>query len=156
MAIASRVSNLDSEVVELRQKLVDKENAGLCVSLRRKASRLERDCPEADSRLKIVLEDNMNLTKEKDSLAMTVTKLTRDLAKLETFKRQLIKSLSDESGPPQTEPVDIQDMRPVNSWTRQNYSGSTDMTNPGVEASKYTGNKFEDQNLDFGTEGERS
>ncbi|EOA38240.1 hypothetical protein CARUB_v10009722mg [Capsella rubella] len=152
MAIASRVSNLDSEVVELRQKLVDKDNA--VRELEDKASRLERDCREADSRLKIVLEDNMNLTKEKDSLAMTVTKLTRDLAKLETFKRQLIKSLSDESGP-QTEPVDIRtcdqpipgsypgkDERTHAHSTNHSYSGSTDMTNPVVEASKYTGNKF--------------
>ncbi|KAG7597256.1 hypothetical protein ISN44_As06g016450 [Arabidopsis suecica] len=147
MAIASRVSNLDSEVVELRQKLLDKES--VVRELEEKASRLERDCREADSRLKVVLEDNMNLTKEKDSLAMTVTKLTRDLAKLETFKRQLIKSLSDESGP-QTEPVDIRTCdHSVPKAERTNahtinhaYSGSTDMNNPIVEASKYTGNKF--------------
>ncbi|CAE5957661.1 unnamed protein product [Arabidopsis arenosa] len=147
MAIASRVSNLDSEVVELRQKLLGKES--VVRELEEKASRLERDCREADSRLKVVLEDNMNLTKEKDSLAMTVTKLTRDLAKLETFKRQLIKSLSDESGP-QTEPVDIRTCdQSVPKAERTNahsinhaYSGSTDMNNPIVEASKYTGNKF--------------
>ncbi|KAG7591897.1 hypothetical protein ISN45_Aa01g008780 [Arabidopsis thaliana x Arabidopsis arenosa] len=147
MAIASRVSNLDSEVVELRQKLLDKES--VVRELEEKASRLERDCREADSRLKVVLEDNMNLTKEKDSLAMTVTKLTRDLAKLETFKRQLIQSLSDESGP-QTEPVDIRTCdHSVPKAERTNahtinhaYSGSTDMNNPIVEASKYTGNKF--------------
>jgi len=150
MAIASRVSNLDSEVVELRQKLLGKES--VVRELEEKASRLERDCREADSRLKVVLEDNMNLTKEKDSLAMTVTKLTRDLAKLETFKRQLIKSLSDESGP-QTEPVDIRTCDQPGSYPgkdgrinahsiKQAYSGSTDANDPVVEASKYTGNKF--------------
>lgn len=152
MAIASRVSNLDSEVVELRQKLLDKDN--VVRELEEKASRLERDCGEADSRLKVVLEDNTNLTKEKDLLAMTVTKLTRDLAKLETFKRQLIKSLSDESTP-QTEPVDIRtcdqsvtgsypgkaERTNVHSIT-QSYNGSADMNNPTVEGSKYTGNKF--------------
>ncbi|CAL9215236.1 unnamed protein product [Arabidopsis halleri] len=152
MAIASRVSNLDSEVVELRQKLLEKES--VVRELEEKSSRLERDCREADSRLKVVLEDNMNLTKEKDSLATTVTKLTRDLAKLETFKRQLIKSLSDESGP-QTEPVDIRtcdqsvpgtypgkDERTNAHSINHAYSGSTDTNNPIVEASKYTGNKF--------------
>ncbi|CAH8252530.1 unnamed protein product [Arabidopsis lyrata] len=147
MAIASRVSNLDSEVVELRQKLLEKES--VVRELEEKSSRLERDCREADSRLKVVLEDNMNLTKEKDSLAKTVTKLTRDLAKLETFKRQLIKSLSDESGP-QTEPVDIRtcdqsvpkDERTNAHSIKHAYSGSTDLNNPIVEASKYTGNKF--------------
>lgn len=57
MAIASRVTNLDSEVVELRRKLQDKES--VVRELEEKASRLERDCREADSRLKIVLEDNV-------------------------------------------------------------------------------------------------
>nr|VDD42651.1 unnamed protein product [Brassica oleracea] len=157
MAIASRVSNLDSEVVELRQKLQGKET--VVHELEEKASRLERDRREADSRLKTVLEENMILTKEKESLAMTVTKLTRDLAKLETFKRQLIKSLSDESAPPQTEPVDIKacdqsstgstgsytgkaDERTSVRSTHRSYSGSSDMNNPTVEASKYAGNKF--------------
>jgi chromosome segregation ATPase len=123
MAIASRVSNLDSEVVELRQKLLGKES--VVRELEEKASRLERDCREADSRLKVVLEDNMNLTKEKDSLAMTVTKLTRDLAKLETFKRQLIKSLSDESGP-QTEPVDIRTCDQPGSYPGKGTASITD------------------------------
>jgi hypothetical protein len=58
MAIASRVSNLDSEVVELRQKLLGKES--VVRELEEKASRLERDCREADSRLKVVLEDNVS------------------------------------------------------------------------------------------------
>ncbi|KAG2323909.1 hypothetical protein Bca4012_038250 [Brassica carinata] len=156
MAIASRVSNLDSEVVELRQKLQGKET--VVRELEEKASRLESERREADSRLKTVLEENIILTKEKDSLAMTVTKLTRDLAKLETFKRQLIKSLSDESAPPQTEPVDIKacDQSSIGSTgsytgkdertnvhsTHRSYSGSSDMSNPIVEASKYAGNKF--------------
>ncbi|CAH8381187.1 unnamed protein product [Eruca vesicaria subsp. sativa] len=155
MAIASRVSNLDSEVVELRQKLQSKET--VVRELEEKASRLERERREADSRLKMVLEENMILKKEKDSLAMTVTKLTRDLAKLETFKRQLIKSLSDENAP-QTEPVDIKacdqssigstgsytgkDERTNTYSTHRSYSGSTDINNPIVEASKYAGNEF--------------
>lgn len=58
MAIASRVSNLDSEVVELRQKLLEKES--VVRELEEKSSRLERDCREADSRLKVVLEDNVS------------------------------------------------------------------------------------------------
>ncbi|CAN8312316.1 unnamed protein product [Cochlearia groenlandica] len=133
MAIASRVTNLDSEVVELRRKLRDKESH--VRELEEKASRLERDFREADSKFKTVLEDNMNLTKEKDSLAMTVTKLTRDLAKLETFKRQLIKSLSDESGH-QAEPVDI---RTCDQSVRGSYPGKGTVS---VFSSKYNGNKF--------------
>ncbi|XP_056864317.1 uncharacterized protein At4g15545 isoform X1 [Raphanus sativus] len=145
MAIASRVSNLDSEVVELRQKLQGKET--VVRELEEKASRLERDRREADSRLKTVLEENMILTKEKDSLAMTVTKLTRDLAKLETFKRQLIKSLSDESAPPQTEPVDIKACDQSSIGSTGSYTGKADeRTNVHSSHRSYSGstdmNKF--------------
>ncbi|KAJ4915958.1 hypothetical protein Rs2_01508 [Raphanus sativus] len=144
MAIASRVSNLDSEVVELRQKLQGKET--VVRELEEKASRLERDRREADSRLKTVLEENMILTKEKDSLAMTVTKLTRDLAKLETFKRQLIKSLSDESAPPQTEPVDIKACDQSSIGSTGSYTGKDERTNVHSSHRSYSGstdmNKF--------------
>lgn len=144
MAIASRVSNLDSEVVELRQKIQGKET--VVRELEEKASRLERDRREADSRLKTVLEENMILTKEKDSLAMTVTKLTRDLAKLETFKRQLIKSLSDESAPPQTEPVDIKACDQSSIGSTGSYTGKDERTNVHSSHRSYSGstdmNKF--------------
>lgn len=144
MAIASRVSNLDSEVVELRRKIQGQET--VVRELEEKASRLERDRREADSRLKTVLEENMILKKEKDSLAMTVTKLTRDLAKLETFKRQLIKSLSDESAPPQTEPVDIKACDQSSIGSTGSYTGKDERTSVHSAHRSYSGstdmNKF--------------
>ncbi|EFH65492.1 hypothetical protein ARALYDRAFT_895818 [Arabidopsis lyrata subsp. lyrata] len=91
-------------VVGLRQKLQEMEMG--IHELKGKASRFERDFREADSRLKIIRHDNMNLTKERDSLATTVTDLNREMAKLETFKRKLIQSFSNENDQ-QTEPVDI-------------------------------------------------
>ncbi|XP_010531984.1 PREDICTED: uncharacterized protein At4g15545-like [Tarenaya hassleriana] len=152
MAIASRVSNLEAEVVGLRQKLQDKER--VMHELEEKMSRVERDCREADSRLRIVLDDNMKLTKERDSLAMTVKKLSRDFAKLETFKRQLIQSLSDENAS-QIEPVDIgtcdqsvpgsypdKDEKTNGHSVHHSYSGSVASSNPIDEASRYAGQKF--------------
>ncbi|CAH2067869.1 unnamed protein product [Thlaspi arvense] len=106
MAIASKVSNLEAEVIEMKQKLHERE-VGIH-ELEWKASRLERDFREADSMLKMSLHENMNLRKERDSLEATANKLRCDVAKLETFKRQLIQSLSNENvSVNETEPADI-------------------------------------------------
>ncbi|KZV36258.1 hypothetical protein F511_14276 [Dorcoceras hygrometricum] len=108
MAIASRVSKLETEAGRLQQKLQEKDRR--IVELEDKVSELETAYEEAELRLKSTHENNMKLLKERDSLALTAKKLGRDLAKLETFKRQLMQSLSDENTPlslHQTETVDI-------------------------------------------------
>ncbi|XP_021775528.1 uncharacterized protein At4g15545-like isoform X2 [Chenopodium quinoa] len=102
MAIASRVSNLESETSRLKQKVSDQDRH--IFELEEKASCLQQVFQEADSRLKLVLDENMKLVQERDSLSATVKKLNRDLGKLETFKRQLMQSLSEDSS---TETVDI-------------------------------------------------
>ncbi|CAI9760325.1 unnamed protein product [Fraxinus pennsylvanica] len=104
MAIASRVTKLESETGMLRQKLRDKDR--VIVELEDKVSQLEQAAQEAEFRLRIACEDNMKIAKERDSLALTAKKLDRDLAKLEKFKRQLMQSLNDEISP-QAETVDI-------------------------------------------------
>ncbi|KAG8365243.1 hypothetical protein BUALT_Bualt18G0084000 [Buddleja alternifolia] len=104
MAIASRVTNLETEAVKLRQKLDEKDM--IIQELEDKVFQLDRACKDAESRLTIANEDNVKISKERDSLALTAKKLSRDLLKLETFKRQLMQSLNDEHSP-QTETVDI-------------------------------------------------
>lgn len=104
MAIASRVSKLESEVGRLRQKVYDKDS--LILELEHKVSHLQQAFHESDMRFKIAREDNMKLSKERDSLAMTTKKLGRDLSKLETFKRQLMQSLNEDNASP-AETVDI-------------------------------------------------
>ncbi|EOA33979.1 hypothetical protein CARUB_v10021481mg, partial [Capsella rubella] len=133
MAIASKVSSLEAEAVELRQKLQKME---MCRhELESKAYRYERDFREADSRLKTVLHDNMNLTKERDLLATTVSNLNREMAKLETFKRQLVQSLSNDETEtetaPKTESVDI-----------RTYDQSVPVSSYQDKDSKYTGPRF--------------
>ncbi|XP_033128176.1 uncharacterized protein At4g15545 isoform X1 [Brassica rapa] len=95
MAIASRVSNLESQVSVLTQKLRDKDK--LIDDLEGRASSFERLYHEAGSSLKNALDENMKLRQERDSLAITAKKLGRDYAKLEAFKRQLMQSLNDEN-----------------------------------------------------------
>ncbi|XP_074574601.1 uncharacterized protein At4g15545-like isoform X2 [Curcuma longa] len=105
MAIASRVSKLDLEAVRLRQTVAEKDQT--IANLQERISQLDRMFQETDARLKVALEENIKLANERDSLAQTSKKLARDLAKLETFKKQLLLSLNDDNLPKQQDTVDI-------------------------------------------------
>ncbi|KAL2455634.1 hypothetical protein Fot_57377 [Forsythia ovata] len=152
MAIASRVTRLESETGLLRQKLRDKDR--VIVELEDKVSQLEQATQEAELRLRITCEDNMKLAKERDSLGLTAKKLGRDLAKLEKFKRQLMQSLNDETSP-QAETVDIgtydqsfPKAHPAkddeaNGYRRNHsFSSSIESTNITDDASKQGGHRF--------------
>ncbi|KAI3975157.1 hypothetical protein MKX01_004126 [Papaver californicum] len=135
MAIASRVSKLESENGRLRQKILEKDR--LIFDLEEKVSQLDQGFQQVDSRLRIVIEENNKLVNERDSLTMTVKKLNRDLAKLETFKRQLMQSLNDDSS--QAETVDIGTCDQAFSKT---YSSKDEGGNPGDDASRHVGQRF--------------
>ncbi|XP_021774504.1 uncharacterized protein At4g15545-like [Chenopodium quinoa] len=150
MAIASRVSNLESETSRLKKKVSDQDRH--IFELEEKASRLQQVFQEADSRLKLVLDENMKLVQERDSLSATVKKLNRDLGKLETFKRQLMQSLSEDSS---TETVDIgtcdqsiprsypDKADGANGHTRHySYNGTTESRYSSNESVKQTGQRF--------------
>ncbi|KAK4439590.1 hypothetical protein Salat_0293900 [Sesamum alatum] len=151
MAIASRVSKLETEAGRLRQKLQEKDR--LVEELEDKVSQLDSAYQDAELRLKLTREDNMKLLKERDSLALTAKKLSRDLAKLESFKRQLMQSLNDENSP-QTETVDIGTYDQTvpkayssndesNGYTKHHsYSGSTDSASINDDVSKQAGQRF--------------
>ncbi|KAK9275603.1 hypothetical protein L1049_022870 [Liquidambar formosana] len=152
MAIASRVSKLESEMGRMRQKMYEKDR--VIFELQEKVSDMEQAYQEADTRLRIILDENMKLSKERDSLSMNAKKLNRDLAKLETFKRQLMQSLSDDNSS-QAETVDIgtceQSMPKVynvkdegtNGYMAQHsFSGSTESGNTIDEASRHAGQRF--------------
>ncbi|XP_038970411.1 uncharacterized protein At4g15545-like isoform X4 [Phoenix dactylifera] len=118
MAIASRVSKLELENGRMRQKLAEKDRA--IAELQDKLSHLDRMFQEADARLRVAFEENIKLSKERDSLAQTSKKLARDLAKLETFKRHLMQSLNDDNSSRSQETVDIrtydQSVAKASSW----------------------------------------
>lgn len=58
MAIASRVSNLEAEMIRMKQKLKEKEKT--IYDLQEKMSHLEHANQEAECRLKIALDDNVS------------------------------------------------------------------------------------------------
>ncbi|KAG9141403.1 hypothetical protein Leryth_001850 [Lithospermum erythrorhizon] len=95
MAIASRVNDLDAQVGRLRKKLHERDR--VVVELQDTLSQLQQAFHESQLRFKITREDNMRLAKERDDMALTAKKLSRDLAKLEAFKKQLLQSLNDDN-----------------------------------------------------------
>ncbi|XP_009781554.1 uncharacterized protein At4g15545-like [Nicotiana sylvestris] len=151
MAIASRVTNLESDMGRLRQKIHDKDR--VILDLEDKVSQLEQACHAAELRLNTTLQDNVKLSKERDSLALAAKKLGRDLAKLETFKRQLVQSLSDDDSS-QAETVDIGTydqsvhksypvIEEVNGYTmHHSFSGSMDGRGSYDDASKQAVQRF--------------
>ncbi|KAK5786947.1 hypothetical protein PVK06_041597 [Gossypium arboreum] len=152
MAIASRVSKMETEIGRMRAKIFEKDR--MIYELEEKVSRLQQANHEAESRLKLVFDENMKLAKERDSLAMTAKKLSRDLSKLETFKRQLMQSLSDDNSS-QAETVDIgtcdqsvpkaypdKDDGASDYMSLRSSNGSTDLGSTTDEASRYAGQRF--------------
>lgn len=153
MAIASRVSKLEAETGRLRNKLNEKDR--VIMELEEKVSELQQTCHNVQLRLQITLEDNTKLAEERDSLAMTTKKLGRDLAKLETFKRQLMQSLNDNDST-QAAPVDIGTYdqsvpraypakeEETNGFNRRHhsFSGSIDGGNIPDNASKLASQRF--------------
>ncbi|XP_020269767.1 uncharacterized protein At4g15545-like [Asparagus officinalis] len=118
MAIASRVSKLESEAGRLRQKNSEKDRT--IADLREQIAELDRMFRDSEARLRIALEDNAKLMKERDTLALTSKKLGKDLSKLETFKRQLMQSLNDDNSSQPAESVDMetsdQSTSRISSW----------------------------------------
>ncbi|XWS10712.1 hypothetical protein CRYUN_Cryun38cG0021200 [Craigia yunnanensis] len=152
MAIASRVSKMEAEMGKMNTKMYEKDR--IIYELEEKLSRLQQANHDAESRLKIVFDENIKLSKERDSLAMTAKKLSRDLSKLETFKRQLMQSLSDDNAS-QAETVDIgtcdqsvpkaypdKDDRINDYISLRSSNGSMDMGSTIDEASRHAGQRF--------------
>ncbi|XP_068656562.1 uncharacterized protein At4g15545-like isoform X2 [Aristolochia californica] len=150
MAIASRVSTLESETGRLRQNIVEKDR--LISGLQDKLGEMDEMFRDMDARLRATVDKNVKLLSERDALTATVKKLNRDLAKLETFKRQLMQSLNDDNAL-QAETVDIgtcdQSVKQSslvkdeasNDTVGTNYvGGSTE--NREIEASRYMGQRF--------------
>ncbi|XP_061374519.1 uncharacterized protein At4g15545 isoform X2 [Gastrolobium bilobum] len=151
MAIAARVSSLESDAGRLRQKLLEKDR--LISDLEDRVSSLTRACHQAESTLNSALNENVKLSKERDQLAATVRKLSRDFAKLEMFKKQLMQSLTDDT-PSQAETIDIgtcdqsvpkaypdKDDDGSGYTTHHSYSGPAD-GGKTIDEGKYSGQRF--------------
>ncbi|KAM3684260.1 uncharacterized protein At4g15545 [Castanea sativa] len=151
MALASRVSKLESEVARMRHRLHEKDQA--LFDLEDRFGSLERAYQEAQARLNVALDDNMRLSRERDSLEITTKKLGRDLAKLEQFKRQLMQSLNDDTSTAETVDIGTCDQPIPRAYpdkdegangyvAHQSLTGSTDLANKTDEASWRSGQRL--------------
>eukprot|EP00250_Pteridium_aquilinum_P005948 c15957_g1_i1 orf=261-1328(+) len=94
MAVSSRLSMLETESGELRQRLQEKDQ--IVYTLQERVGELEQALEESSANLSQALDEQAKLTTERNTLAASVKKLTRDVAKLETFKRALMQSLQED------------------------------------------------------------
>ncbi|KAK2654216.1 hypothetical protein Ddye_014072 [Dipteronia dyeriana] len=86
MAIASRVTKLESEVGRMKQKLYEKDR--VIYELEERLTHVQKACQESDSRLKIVVDDNM---REQKAIRDNVTTVAQQIwTKVGSFGLQLL------------------------------------------------------------------
>jgi len=94
LAYSSKVAALEQENNSLRQTLMQRQSQ--MKALERRISSLELETSDAQEKARHSMEEQTKLVGEKNALIGTVKKLNRDLAKLDSFKRNLLQSLQDE------------------------------------------------------------
>ncbi|KAG8370104.1 hypothetical protein BUALT_Bualt14G0082800 [Buddleja alternifolia] len=102
IALSTRVEYLESELSELRQHLTDRDS--IISGLESQLESLDASLGEASDKLAAVQQEKESLTKENAQLSTTVKKLNRDVAKLEAFRKTLMRSLQDEEENPANAP----------------------------------------------------
>ncbi|XP_050375074.1 uncharacterized protein At4g15545 [Argentina anserina] len=90
IALATRVSSLESDADALHSQLADKDT--LIADLRAQLASLS----DAADKLALAEQQKEELVKEKNYLSNTVRKLNRDVSKLEVFRKTLMRSLQEE------------------------------------------------------------
>lgn len=94
IAISTRVSSLESEVSVLRHKLTEKDH--IISDLESQLESLDASLSDTADKLSRADQEKETLLKENVQLANTVKKLNRDVAKLEAFRKTLMRSLQEE------------------------------------------------------------
>lgn len=94
IALATRVSKLESDASRLRQNLAEKDD--LIAELRAQVETLDASLDDLNRALQKADDDKALLLSENASLSNTVKKLNRDVSKLEVFKKALMQSLQEE------------------------------------------------------------
>ncbi|CAJ1962297.1 unnamed protein product [Sphenostylis stenocarpa] len=94
VALSTRVNALQSESSTLRAELADRDR--LIADLQTQVDSFDAALSEATDKLARADQDKEGLLKENISLSNAVRKLTRDVSKLESFRRTLMKSLHED------------------------------------------------------------
>ncbi|KAJ7955012.1 PH-response transcription factor pacC/RIM101 [Quillaja saponaria] len=94
IALATRISSLESESSDLRAKLDEKDQ--LIAELQSQVDSLDASLSETADKLVRAGQDKESLVKENALLSNTVKKLNRDVSKLEVFRKTLMQSLQED------------------------------------------------------------
>ncbi|MED6136670.1 hypothetical protein PIB30_058019 [Stylosanthes scabra] len=94
LALSTRVEALQSESSTLRAELAERDS--LITELRSHVDSLGASLSEAGDKLALAEQDKERLVKENALLSNTVRKLSRDVSKLEVFRRRLMQSLQED------------------------------------------------------------
>nr|KYP72780.1 hypothetical protein KK1_005381 [Cajanus cajan] len=94
VALSTRVNALQSESSALRAELTDRDR--LIAELQAQLESVDAALSEAADKLARADQDKESLVKENAMLSNTVRKLTRDVSKLEAFRRTLMKSIRED------------------------------------------------------------
>lgn len=155
IALSTRVNTLQSEVSALRDELVKKDE--LIAELEAQGEPLHAALSEAADKLALAEQDKEKLLKENASLSSAVRKLSRDVSKLEVFRKALMQSLQeDEEKPGAGSPNIAAMLHSQASTTSTSQLGDEDAALPPRPSSMQTntsdaGNSFaEDRQSDAG------
>ncbi|KAM1742459.1 uncharacterized protein At4g15545 isoform X1 [Malus sylvestris] len=128
LALSTRVSALESESSALREKLAEKDR--LIADLQSQVESLDASLSESADKLALANKEKEGLVKEKAVLANTVRKLSRDVSKLEVFRKTLMRSLAeDEENPSGASDVVA---KPANTVQAEEHSSSKPHDGDGV------------------------
>eukprot|EP00854_Cymbomonas_tetramitiformis_P019196 gene19196-22947_t len=109
-----------NEQLEMSHRIANLAFSQKIKALERRVTNLELEVNDAQEKARHSMEEQTKLVGEKNALIGTVKKLNRDLAKLDSFKRNLLQSLQDEDetvpgGATMTPARDLSSDRLVNS-----------------------------------------
>ncbi|KAG9147320.1 hypothetical protein Leryth_020577 [Lithospermum erythrorhizon] len=98
IALSTRVSSLESELSILQQSLTERD--AIISDLQSHVESLDASLSHSAHKLSLAQQEKERLMKENASLTSTVRKLNRDVTKLESFRKTLMRSLKDEDDIP--------------------------------------------------------
>lgn len=113
IALSTRVDALESEVSVLQQQLADRDT--IISGLESQLQSLDASLSEASDKLSLAQQEKESLMKENAQLSSAVKKLNRDVAKLETFRKTLMRSLQEDEDKPAIPPNAALPLPPINS-----------------------------------------
>lgn len=102
IALSTRISALESEAAALRRHLSERDD--IINDLNSQLDSLDSSLADVSDRLSRAEQEKESLVKENAALSNTVKKLNRDVAKLEAFRKTLMRSLNEEEDNPAVAP----------------------------------------------------